>query len=88
MNIPFDVPFEYDGVSNIVVAVLNNTGSYVSSSNPTFNVHSASSKSLYLYTDSSPYNVNSLGSGTLGSTRNNLRFMVGDPVTLARCLPI
>ncbi len=80
VNIPFDVPFEYDGVSNIVVAVLNNTGSYVSSSNPTFNVHSASSKSLYLYTDSSPYNVNSLGSGTLGSTRNNLRFMVGDPV--------
>lgn len=81
VNIPFDVPFEYDGTSNIVVAVLNNTGSYVSSSNPTFNVHSASSKSLYLYTDSSPYNVNSLGSGTLGSARNNLRFMVGDPVT-------
>ncbi len=80
VNIPFDIPFEYDGTSNIVVAVLNNTGSYVSSSNPTFNVHSASSKSLYLYNDSSPYNVNSLASGTVGSDRNNLRFLVGEPV--------
>ena len=80
VNIPFDIPFEYDGTSNIVVAVLNNTGSYVTSSNPTFNVHSASSKSLYLYNDSSPYNVNSLASGTVGSDRNNMRFLVGDPV--------
>ena len=81
VNIPFDVPFEYDGSSNIVVAVLNNTGSYVTSSNPTFNVHTASSKSLYLYNDSSPYNVGSLASGTVGTYRNNMRFLVGDPVT-------
>ena len=81
VNIPFDIPFEYDGSSNIVVAVLNNTGSYVSSSNPTFNVHTASNKSLYLYNDSNPYNVSALGSGTVGSNRNNMRFLVGDPVT-------
>ncbi|MBQ3733016.1 MAG: fibronectin type III domain-containing protein [Bacteroidales bacterium] len=81
VNIPFDVPFEYDGTSNIVVAVLNNTGSYVTSSNPTFNVHTASSKSLYLYNDSNPYNVSSLASGTVGTYRNNMRFLVGDPVT-------
>ena len=80
VNIPFDIPFEYDGTSNIVVAVLNNTGSYLNS-DPTFNVHTASSKSLYLYTDSSPYNVNSLGSGTSGTYRNNMRFLVGDPVS-------
>ena len=80
VNIPFDVPFEYDGTSNIVVAVLNNTGSYVTSSNPTFNVHSASSKSLYLQNDSSPYSVNNPGSGTVGSDRNNMRFLIGDPV--------
>jgi len=81
VNIPFDIPFEYDGTSNIVVAVLNNTGSYVTSSNPTFNVHTASSKSLYLYNDSSPYNLGSLGAGTIGTYRNNIRFLVGDPVT-------
>ena len=81
VNIPFDVPFEYDGSSNIVVAVLNNTGSYVSSSNPTFNVHPAANKSLYLYNDGSAYNVNSLASGTVGSERNNIRFLVGEPIT-------
>ena len=81
VNIPFDIPFEYDGSSNIVVAVLNNTGSYVTSSNPTFNVHPASGKSLYIYNDGSAYNVNSLASGTMGSSRNNLRFLIGDPVT-------
>jgi len=80
VNIPFDIPFEYDGSSNIVVAVLNNTGSYVTSNNPTFNVHSASSKSLYLQNDSSPYSVNSLGSGSVGSDRSNIRFLVGEPV--------
>ena len=80
VNIPFDVPFEYDGTSNIVVAVLNNTGTYVTSSNPTFSTHSASSKSLYLQNDSSPYSVNNPGSGTVGSDRNNMRFLIGDPV--------
>ena len=80
VNIPFDVPFEYDGISNIVVAVLNNTGSYVTSSDPTFSTHSASSKSLYLQNDSSPYSVDNPGSGTVGSNRNNMRFLIGDPV--------
>ncbi len=81
VNIPFDVPFEYDGTSNIVVAVLNNTGSYVSNTNPTFNVHPAANKSMYLYNDGSAYNVNSLASGTVGSERNNIRFLVGEPIT-------
>ena len=81
VNIPFDIPFEYDGTSNIVVAVLNNTGSYVTSSNPTFNIHSASGKSLYLYNDSNPYMISSLANGTVGSNRNNIRFLVGEPIT-------
>ena len=81
VNIPLDAPFEYDGSSNIVVAVLNNTGSYVSSSNNTFNVHSASSKTLYVYTDGAAYTpATSTPSGTVYSNRNNMRFMVGPPV--------
>ncbi len=80
VNIPFNVPFEYDGSSNLVVAVLNNTGSYVSSSNYTFNTHSASGKTLYLQRDSDPYDVNALPSGTSYSYRNNIRFLIGDPV--------
>ena len=81
VNIPLSTPFEYDGSSNIVVAVLNNTGSYVSSSNPTFNVHSASGKTLYMQNDSNPYDVSNLSSGSTYSNRNNIRFLIGDPVT-------
>ena len=81
VNIPLNFPFEWDGSSNIVVAVLNNTGSYVSSSSNTFSVHTATSKSLYIHNDSSPYNASSPGAGTVGSNRNNIRFMVGDPIT-------
>ncbi|MCQ2283351.1 MAG: fibronectin type III domain-containing protein [Bacteroidales bacterium] len=81
VNIPLDIPFEWDGSSNIVVAVLNNTGDYVSSSSPTFNTHSASSKSLYIQNDSSPYDLSTSLSGTVGSERNNIRFMIGEPVT-------
>ena len=80
VSIPLDIPFEYDGSSNIVVAVLNNTGTYVTSSNSTFYVHSASSKTLYVQQDGSPYNVNALPSGTTYSSRNNIRFFIGDPV--------
>ena len=82
LNIPFDVPFEYDGSSNIVVAVLNNTGSYVSSSNNTFNTHTApASRSLYVYQDGSvPYDVTALPSGTSSTNRNNIRFLIGDPI--------
>ena len=80
VNIPLNTPFEYDGNSNIVVAVLNNTGSYLNSS-PTFNVHSASGKTLYLQNDSNPYDVNNLSSGSTYSNRNNIRFLIGEPVT-------
>ncbi|MBR4646756.1 MAG: fibronectin type III domain-containing protein [Bacteroidales bacterium] len=80
VNIPLSVPFEYDGNSNIVVAVLNNTGSYVTSSNYTFNSHSASGKTLYMQRDSDPYDVNALTSGSTYSYRNNIRFLIGDPV--------
>ena len=80
VNIPLSVPFEYDGNSNIVVAVLNNTGSYVTSSNYTFNSHSASGKTLYMQRDSDPYDVNALPSGSTYSYRSNIRFLIGDPV--------
>ena len=80
VNIPLDFAFEYDGSSNIVIAVLNNSGSYLNSSN-TFNTHSASGKSIYVQQDGSAYNVNSLPSGSSYSYRNNIRFLIGEPVS-------
>ncbi|MCR4965008.1 MAG: fibronectin type III domain-containing protein [Bacteroidales bacterium] len=84
VNIPLDVPFEYDGSSNIVLAVLNNTGTYVTSSDNTFTVHTASNKTLYVYQDGSAYTpATSTPSGTVSSNRNNVRFMVGPPPACA-----
>lgn len=81
VNIPLDVPFEWDGTSNVVVAVLNNTGSYVTSSNPTFACHDATSKALYAQNDGSPYNpAGGVSGGSVATYRNNIRFMEGEPV--------
>ncbi len=81
VNIPLTTPFEWDGSSNLVVAVLDETGSYTSSGDY-FNVHSATAMSLYVYRDGTPYDPNgTLPSGTINNTRNNIRFMVGDPIT-------
>ena len=80
VNIPLSIPFEWDGTSNIVIAFVDETGSYYSNASY-FNVHSASSMSLYAYRDASPYNPVSPESGTVGSIRNNIKFRVGEPIT-------
>ena len=80
VNIPLDIPFEYDGSSNIVIAVQHTTGSYLNS-DYLFKTHSASGKTLYVYRDSEAYDVNNLPSGNTLSSRNNIRFFIGDPVS-------
>jgi hypothetical protein len=79
VNIPLDIPFEYDGSSNIVIAVQHTTGSYLNN-DYLFKTHSASGKTLYVYRDSEAYDVNNLPSGNTLSSRNNIRFFIGDPV--------
>jgi len=51
-TITFDNPFMYQG-GNLVVAVLNNHGSYLSSSN-TFRYHNATGKTLHYRKDNTP----------------------------------
>ena len=86
VNIPLSTPFEWDGVSNVVVAVLNNTGSYVSSNNHTFKCHEVpanSYKTLTLYRDGNPYNPeveNYSTSMSTSSMRNNMKFMFGNEI--------
>lgn len=82
VTIPFNTPFEWDGVSNIVVAVVNNTGSYLNS-DPTFIYHIATGNTtLYTYSDGTSYNPeNQTPTGTLSTNRNNIRFLIGDPIT-------
>ena len=79
-NIPLTTPFEWDGTSNIVVAIQDETGT-LNSSTAYFYTHSMSSKTLYSYR-TTPYDLTTvLPSGTMGSNRPNIRFMIGDPIT-------
>lgn len=82
INVPLMEPFEWNGSDNIVVAVLDNTGHNTTSTSNTFYVHSASGKSIYTQNTTTPINpATSSYSGSLGSVRSNIRFMVGDSIT-------
>ncbi len=84
VNIEFDSPFIWDGTSNIVVAVLNNNGSYSTSSNSTFYTHTASGNYTLRYQvdGSTPIDpVTGSYIGTLTTDRNNIQFEFGTPPT-------
>lgn len=76
-TITLDTPFEYNGTSNLLLTMDDNTGSYVSSSNsPKFYVYSTNRNSaIYKYYDYTNYNPASMStSGTLLSTNNQVVF--------------
>lgn len=81
--IQFDTPFYWDGTSNIVVAVVNNHGSYSSSSSLTFNTHTNTDyKTLRYATDGSPINpLSGSYTGTREYPRNNIQFEFTAPPT-------
>lgn len=76
-TITLDTPFEYDGTSNLLLTVDDNTGSYVSSSSsPSFYVYSASGyTSMYKYNDGTNYDPASMStSGTRLQQNNQVTF--------------
>lgn len=83
LNVPLDAPFEWDGSSNLAIAVLDYTGVYTTYSENTFLAHSASSKSLYYQSSLSTMLTPETNtySGTIASIRSNIRFMLGDSIT-------
>lgn len=84
-TITLDTPFNYNGTSNLLLTVDDNTGSYVtpSSNSPTFYVYSGSSNSaIYKYNDYTDYNPASMStSGTRLSTKNQVVFTKEVPST-------
>jgi hypothetical protein len=78
---PFNQNFAYNGTDNILVAVLDHTGSYSNSSNK-FYTHSdanTTNMSRYVYRDASTYDpFNPDAGGTLSSNVNNIRFIYCD----------
>ena len=77
VTIDFDDAFEWDGQSNIVVAILNGQGSYVGSEERFYTHTTPGQTVLYAYNDGSPYNITNPGTGTLSTSRNNMRFCFG-----------
>ena len=84
-TITLDTPFEYNGTSNLLLTVDDNTGSYVSSSSssPTFYVYSAGSNTaIYKYYDYTNYDPASMStSGTRLNTKNQVMFTKVIPST-------
>ena len=84
VTIDLDSPFQWDGTSNLVVAVVNNHGSYSTSSSPTFYASTLTSqKALHYQVDgTTPINIATFTStGTLLSDRSNIQFSFGIPPT-------
>ena len=74
----FTSPFQYNGIDNLAVIVIDATGSWSSSNS--FYCHTTSqSMARYDYQDNTPYSTSSLPSGGYGGTttsRNNVIFGV------------
>ena len=71
--VSFDSAFVYDGNSNIVIAVDDNTGSY--KSGPSWASIAASNRGISVYSDGTNYNPASPTSGTLRSSIPAVRFV-------------
>ena len=99
-TITLTTPFEYNGTNNLLLAVDDNTGSYVSSSSnsPKFYVYSTgANRALRIYSDNTNYNPSSPSSysGTYVTSNNQIKLsmngskVVGDePISENKTLAI
>ncbi|MBO7651763.1 MAG: T9SS type A sorting domain-containing protein [Bacteroidales bacterium] len=84
-TITLDTPFEYDGASNFILIVDDNTGSWSSGlSCRTFSA--TTNQSLYVYNDGTNYNPSSPSSysGTITTAKNQLQ-IVATPAPASTC---
>ena len=75
-TITFTTPFNYDGSSNLLLTVDDNTGSSVNSA-PSFFVYSANSRALYKYnknTNYAPSSPSAIGAGNIQNSVNQVVF--------------
>lgn len=72
-SIDLDVPFAYDGTSNLIITVTDVTGIYTSSPHMSCLTTTATNQSLYKYQDSSPFTVSGPGvTGTRPAFKNQI----------------
>ena len=83
-TIPFTTSFNYDGISNLILVVDDNTGSYVSSNS--YVGHTISNGSSYYdYSDATNFDPATTSSLSSSTFRNNVIFG-GDCDSLATCI--
>ena len=87
-TIPLTTPFAYNGVDNLMMVVIDNTGSSVTSPYNVYRTHSAFAGSAR-YAYGSTYSISSVPSaaGTSLSTRNNVKFYIDCDNTVSCVAP-
>ena len=71
--IPLQTPFNYSGSQNLVIAVVDNTGSWTSPSNRFATHETDGNKSLYIASDGTHYTVGGNYTFSMASYRPNMR---------------
>ncbi|MBR6441510.1 MAG: fibronectin type III domain-containing protein, partial [Bacteroidales bacterium] len=69
----FTTPFAYDGSSNLLIVVHDNSGDYNGSAYTFANHSTAAGRSRYVQNDSSPYTISSVTGGTSQSVTTNMK---------------
>lgn len=72
----FSTPYSYSGSGYLVVAIVDNTGSYTSTNNTFYYSTSSGNKMLYARRDGSAYDIASLPTGSYASYRPNTKFCI------------
>ena len=80
-TIELDVPFVYDGISNLLVTVANVTGTYSQSPHIACLTFPATDQALYAYRDNpGAYDITAPGvNGTMSAIKNRIRMAIGEP---------
>lgn len=83
-TITFDSPFIFDGDSNVVLVVDDNSASW-SSGLACYVYTSAGNQAIYVRSDGTNYDpIDPDYSGTLQTVKNHVRFAIGEPLRLRR----
>ena len=73
-TIDLNRPFEYDGISNLILVVDDNTGSWTASPHMSCSVFDAPGQAIYVWSDGTNYNPSSpsIYSGNLAAVKNQI----------------
>lgn len=83
-DIPLDSPFDYNGVDNLAIAVIDNTGSYFSSGNYFATHYTTTNKSVSQYSDNYAYSLSDVTSTNLRNYRSNMQITL--PCDTSACV--